>query len=94
MTETLENQYQPIIRRFLPDKTDKLEEIIFEVERFLAENDYQDVSDLRFKEGGNVLSETLYDIVRLENTRKLQEDDLYLPISGAEIYFGFNYRKK
>ena len=91
----IEETYLPIVKRFLPDHVDKAGEIGYQIELFLADNsdEYGSVSNLRLKQEGEILSETLYDAVRFESRHKLQEEDLYIPISDTSVnlFFGFDY---
>jgi hypothetical protein len=55
-----------------------------------SSDDYYDAKSLRLKEENDPLSETLYDLVKMQDTKVEQIDDLYLPVEGNPIYFGFN----
>lgn len=92
--EDIEQSYLPLVKRFLPDLISKTEEIGYQIDLFFAENEFRGVTNLRLKQEGEILSETLYDAVRLESKSKYQEEDLYLPIEGVHIFFGFDYDKK
>lgn len=97
--EELNEQYSSLVKRFLPEHTSLSESVAEEIERFLAENEQfgAEISNLRLKIEGDIFSETLYDVARLESGAKCQEDDIYLYLPknvGANIYFGFDYRKQ
>lgn len=91
--EEIEQFYAKIVHRFLPDLVELSPRIAFELETFFAENGYDDVTNVRLKKSGDVISETLYDTVKLEGLQRsvYQEDDIYLNVDGNEIYFGFDW---
>lgn len=93
--EDIELAYSQVVKRFLPDHVDKAGEIGYQIELFLAdhEGEYGKINNLRLKQDGEILSETLYDAVKFESKAKNQEDDLYIPIGDETInlFFGFDY---
>jgi hypothetical protein len=90
--EEIETRYLPLVKKFLPGRVHQASDIGYQIELFLASSDeYFNASSLRLKEESDVVSETLYDLTRLEATESDQIDDLYLPVEGNPIYFGFNF---
>lgn len=89
----IESAYVDQIRRFIPDFENQIDEITYQIDLFLAENDtkYKNPRNFRLKCEGDLFSETLYDAVRLDSKARFQEDDLYLPIEGPNLFVGFDY---
>jgi len=89
--EEIETRYLPLVKKFLPSRLDQASDIGYQIELFLSSSDdYYDVKSLRLKQENDPVSETLYDLVKMQDTRGEQIDDLYLPVEGDPIYFGFN----
>jgi hypothetical protein len=89
--EEIETRYLPLVKKFLPSRLDQVSEIGYQIEMFLSSSDdYYDAKSLRLREENDPLSETLYDLVKMQDTKVEQIDDLYLPVEGNPIYFGFN----
>jgi uncharacterized ParB-like nuclease family protein len=89
--QEIENCYLPLVKRFLPERVNQASEIGYQIELFLSSSDdYFNAKALRLKEEGNTLSETLYDLAKIEKGTGEPVDDLYLPVEGNPIYFGFN----
>ena len=89
--EEIETRYSPLVKKFLPSRLDQVSDIGYQIEMFLSSSDdYYDAKSLRLREENDPLSETLYDLVKMQDTKVEQIDDLYLPVEGNPIYFGFN----
>lgn len=89
--QEIENCYLPLVKRFLPERISQASDIGYQIELFLSSSDdYFNAKALRLKEEGNSLSETLYDLAKIEKGLGESVDDLYLPVEGNPIFFGFN----
>ena len=96
--EELELVYGPIVKKFVPDFKDRASDIGYEIDLFFADNaeKYANVRNIRIKQDGDILSETIYDAMRFESQAKFQEEDLYIPVNlegNATLFFGFDYDK-
>jgi len=91
--EDIEKHYLPLVKRFLPHMVDQAGEIGYQIDLFLSDNaeKYENPTNFRLKQEGEILSETLYDAVKFESESKKQEDDLCLIVEGSNVFLGFDY---